>query len=91
MILRALRDTVGLIERPLMNLSAAAFATVFNNALNTTLDPPFDPYASTIAYMMACYVIPYVGLVGYVGANPQIEGYVIKRVGLLPFLLLTEY
>lgn len=56
-----------------MDLSAESFAKVINNAFGKTLDPPFDPYANTINYLIASYLIPYVGLTGYVGANPKLE------------------
>ncbi|KAE9448171.1 hypothetical protein C3L33_19928, partial [Rhododendron williamsianum] len=49
------------------------------------LTPPFDPYRDSLSYMLGCYVIPYMGLVGYVGANPLINGYETKLLlaGLL--------
>ncbi|KAI5659090.1 hypothetical protein M9H77_27883 [Catharanthus roseus] len=83
--LRALKDTVGLFPRPQLDLSASNFATVINLALNKTLEPPFDPYSSSLAYMLASYAVPYVGLVGYVGTNPHLKGYKSKRLlaGLL--------
>lgn len=83
--LRALRDTVGLFSRPLLDLSPSNFAKVINQALNKTLKPPFDPYSSSLAYMLASYAVPYVGLVGYVGTNPLLKGYESKRLlaGLL--------
>ncbi|KAJ0747401.1 hypothetical protein HanOQP8_Chr05g0189001 [Helianthus annuus] len=49
------------------------------------LSPPFDPYANDINYLISCYIIPYVGLTGYVGANPKLESPVSKELvaGLL--------
>lgn len=51
-----------------------------NNAFGRALEPPFDPYANTINYLLASYVIPYVGLTGYVGANPKLQGSSSRRV-----------
>ncbi|MCL7049333.1 hypothetical protein MKW94_017813 [Papaver nudicaule] len=83
--IRAIKTTVGGFPRPLMNLSACNFATIMNEAFGYPLDPPFDPYANSLNYMLASYVIPYVGLTGYVGANPFIKGWKSKRLlaGLL--------
>ncbi|XP_021772887.1 desiccation-related protein PCC13-62-like [Chenopodium quinoa] len=83
--LRALKRTVGGIPRPLMDLSQQNFARVVNQAFESDLKPPFDPYRDSLSYMLASYIIPYMGLTGYVGANPQIKGYVTKRLlsGLL--------
>ncbi|CAA6654271.1 unnamed protein product [Spirodela intermedia] len=83
--LRAIKSTVGGLPRPLLDLSPHNFAEIFNQALGYPLEPPFDPYANTINYLLASYVIPYMGLVGYVGANPIISGFVSRRLlaGLL--------
>lgn len=71
--LRAIKSTVPGFPRPLLNLSAESFATVINNAFGKPLLPPFDPYANEINYLIASYLIPYVGLTGYVGANPKLR------------------
>ncbi|KAK2999872.1 hypothetical protein RJ639_034591 [Escallonia herrerae] len=83
--LRALKTTVGGFPRPLMDLSAHHFAKVFDEAFGFPLVPPFDPYRDSVSYMLGSYVIPYVGLVAYVGTNPNINGYITKRLlaGLL--------
>ncbi|CAI9100364.1 OLC1v1037344C1 [Oldenlandia corymbosa var. corymbosa] len=83
--LRALNYTVGLIPKPLLDISPETFATIMNEAFEYELDPPFDPYANSINYMLASYIIPYEGLVGYVGANQFLQGYKAKRLlaGLL--------
>jgi hypothetical protein len=83
--LRALEKTVGLFPRPLLDLSPHNFATLFDEAVGYKLDPPFDPYRDSLSYMLGSYVIPYMGLVGYVGANPLLIGYKTKRLlaGLL--------
>ncbi|KAL6526465.1 hypothetical protein OROGR_015555 [Orobanche gracilis] len=83
--LRAIQKTVPGFPRPLLNLSAATFATIMDNAFEKPLVPPFDPYAHDINYLIASYVIPYVGLTGYVGANPKLQSPISKRLvaGLL--------
>ncbi|KAK2990194.1 hypothetical protein RJ640_014646 [Escallonia rubra] len=83
--LRAIKNAVPGFARPLLNLSAASFATVMNNAFGRPLVPPFDPYANELNYLLASYVIPYVGLTGYVGANPKLESATAKKLvaGLL--------
>lgn len=89
--LRAIRTTLSNIgpreyfPRPLLDLSAQNFANILNSAFNTTLHPPFDPYANDINFLIASYVIPYVGLTGYVGASPKLCTQEFKRViaGLL--------
>lgn len=56
-----------------------------NDALGVTLVPQFNPYASDINFLLASYLIPYVGLTGYVGANPKLISPVAKKLvaGLL--------
>ncbi|CAA0829422.1 Unknown protein [Striga hermonthica] len=61
--------------RPQLDIRPEVFATIMNKSFgrnNNTLDPPFDPYANDLNYLIASYVIPYVGLTGYVGALPCI-------------------
>lgn len=77
---RAIEKTVVGFPRPLLNLSAEAFAEVINSAFKKPLVPPFDPYANDINYLIASYIIPYVGLTGYVGTNPKLLGFASKRV-----------
>ncbi|KAK4381780.1 Desiccation-related protein PCC13-62 [Sesamum angolense] len=72
--LRALKTTFGGFPRPLMDLSAKNFAKVFDQAFGYKLVPPFDPYRNSLSFMLASYVIPYVGLLGYVGTNPFLIG-----------------
>ncbi|RAL52059.1 hypothetical protein DM860_016557 [Cuscuta australis] len=83
--LRAIKETVPGFARPLLNLSKEAFGTVMDNAFGRPLRPPFDPYASDINFLIASYVVPYVGLTGYVGANPKLRSATAKRLvaGLL--------
>ncbi|XP_044500683.1 desiccation-related protein PCC13-62-like [Mangifera indica] len=83
--LRAIKNTVKGFPRPLLDLSPKSFAKVINNAFGKPLNPPFDPYCSSTNYLIASYLIPYVGLTGYVGTNPKLQGAVSKRLvaGLL--------
>lgn len=71
-----------------MNLSAENFASIINEAFGFPLDPPFDPYRDSLSFMLGSYVVPYVGLTGYTGANPFLCGYLAKR--LLAGLLSAE-
>ncbi|CAL4914353.1 unnamed protein product [Urochloa decumbens] len=58
---------------------------VMDQAFGYRLNPPFDPYANSLNFLLACYVIPYLGINGYVGTNPMIDGYKTKELvaGLL--------
>ncbi|KAK9991920.1 hypothetical protein SO802_026905 [Lithocarpus litseifolius] len=71
--------------RPLLDLSAASFAKVVDRAFGRPLAPPFDPYTSGLNFLLASYLIPYVGLTGYVGANSKLQAPASKRLvaGLL--------
>nr|AWK59781.1 13-62 protein [Linderniella brevidens] len=70
---RAIQSSVPGFPRPLLDLSEKSFATIMDDAFGKPLNPPFDPYANDINYLLAAYVVPYVGLTGYVGANPKLE------------------
>ncbi|CAN6548440.1 unnamed protein product [Malus baccata var. baccata] len=82
---KAIKKTVKGFPRPLLNLSAESFSHEFDSAFGSPLNPPFDPYANSINYLLASYLIPYVGLTGYVGASPKLQGATSKRLvaGLL--------
>ncbi|KAJ6949940.1 desiccation-related protein PCC13-62-like [Populus alba x Populus x berolinensis] len=73
--IRAISSRIGGFPRPQLNLSSQSFATMFDQAVGFPLVPPFDPYANTINYLLASYLIPYVGLVGYVGTIPSLVTY----------------
>ncbi|KAG1370270.1 desiccation-related protein PCC13-62 [Cocos nucifera] len=83
--LRAIKTAVKGFPRPLLDLSSSTFAKTMNDALQRNLEPPFDPYANGINFLLASYVIPYVGLTGYVGANSKLMSATAKRLvaGLL--------
>ncbi|XP_043720990.1 desiccation-related protein PCC13-62-like [Telopea speciosissima] len=78
--IRAIERTVGGFPRPLLNLSAHNFAKLMDQAFEYPLIPPFDPYRNSLNFMLASYLIPYVGLTGYVGTNPFINGYKAKAL-----------
>ncbi|KAG7970814.1 hypothetical protein I3843_07G103600 [Carya illinoinensis] len=71
--LRAIITRTGGIPRPQLDLGVQNFAKVFDDAVGFKLIPAFDPYADTNRYLLASYVIPYVGLVGYVGTIPNLN------------------
>ncbi|KAJ7295211.1 hypothetical protein O6H91_Y207100 [Diphasiastrum complanatum] len=85
--LRAIRATVtdAAISRPPLNLSVEVWAKIFDSAFGQDLNPPFNPYVNSLNFLLASYAIPYVGLTGYVGANPNLVGRTSKRLiaGLL--------
>jgi hypothetical protein len=53
------------------------------------LSPPFDPYLDPTNYLLASYVIPYVGLVGYVGTIPNLVNK--TSLGVRTSILLLNY
>ncbi|XP_042514152.1 desiccation-related protein PCC13-62-like [Macadamia integrifolia] len=83
--LRAIKKTVPGFPRPLLDLSARSFAKIMDKAFGHRLQPPFDPYADGLNFLIASYLVPYVGLTGYVGANPHLIAAPSKRLvaGLL--------
>ncbi|XP_031498339.1 desiccation-related protein PCC13-62-like [Nymphaea colorata] len=83
--IRVITETVGPFPRPLMDLSVKNFAHITNVALGRELNPPFDPYANTVNFLIATYWLPYMGLTAYVGTDPNLLGYWSHRLvsGLL--------
>ncbi|PHU04407.1 Desiccation-related protein PCC13-62 [Capsicum chinense] len=79
--LRAIKDTLTGFPRVVLNLSRESFAIVMDDAFRHPLKPPFDAYANDINYLLASYVIPYVGLTGYAGVNPKLQSSTAKRLG----------
>ncbi|KAJ6891461.1 hypothetical protein NC651_024836 [Populus alba x Populus x berolinensis] len=56
-------------------------------AFGRPLSPTFDPYASSLHYLIVSNVIPYVELTGYVGANPKLQAVASKKAMILPKLV----
>ncbi|KAF6134054.1 hypothetical protein GIB67_038345 [Kingdonia uniflora] len=83
--IRAIKGAVRGFPRPLIDLSARSFGKVMDHAFGRALIPSFDPYANGLNFLLASYLIPYVGLTGYVGANPQLGSFQAKSLvaGLL--------
>ncbi|XP_024521274.1 desiccation-related protein PCC13-62-like [Selaginella moellendorffii] len=85
--LRAIKDTLGsaAFRRPVLDLSSANWAAFFDRALGGSLNPPFDVYANSLNFLLASYMIPYIGLTGYVGGNTNLQSSTAKRLvaGLL--------
>jgi hypothetical protein len=69
-----------------LNLSAANWANIIDEALGQKLNPPFNPYANTVNFLISAYTIPYVGLTGYVGTIPLLQGAGAKAVSPVPHL-----
>ncbi|XP_043725884.1 desiccation-related protein PCC13-62 [Telopea speciosissima] len=86
--LRAIKKTVPGFPRPLLDLSVTSFAKIMDKAIGHSLQPPFDPYANGLNFLIASYLVPYVGLTGYVGANPNLIAQPSK--GLVAGLLGVE-
>lgn len=82
---RAIKETIpNSFPRVQLDLRKEVFAAAMEAALGK-LPEPFDAYANSVNYLLASYLIPYVGLTGYVGANPNLESTRAKRLvaGLL--------
>lgn len=80
---RIIKETLGnhfYFGRPQLDISKQVFADTIDKAFGKKLSPPFDPYANSLNYVLAVYVIPYVGLTGYVGASPNLLTPLFKRV-----------
>ncbi|CAK8563835.1 unnamed protein product [Lathyrus sativus] len=78
--IRVIKSVVKGFPRPLLNISKESFAKVMDDAFGKPLRPPFDAYANSINYLLASYVIPYVGLTGYVGASPNFQDPTFKKL-----------
>ncbi|GJM94619.1 hypothetical protein PR202_ga11281 [Eleusine coracana subsp. coracana] len=57
--IRAIKQYVGGFPRPAIDLSADRFAMIMDDAMGVRLDPPFDPYANTVNFLLASYVLPH--------------------------------
>ncbi|KAM7275691.1 hypothetical protein ACFE04_017557 [Oxalis oulophora] len=83
--IRTIFQTVGGVPRPLIDISTTIFAAIFDLAVGFKLNPPFDPYANTVNFLLASYLIPYTGLIDLVDTIPYLIDFKIKRLasGLL--------
>lgn len=74
--IRAIKEALGkeAFPRPHLDFGKDVWAKTFDDAFGYTLDPPFNPYANSVNYMLASYAIPYVGLTGYTGGAPLLQG-----------------
>lgn len=68
-----------------MNLSSESFATIIDSAFGQKLNSPYNPYATCLNFLIFSYIIPYVGLTGYVGASAKLEGTTSKRIRYIKF------
>lgn len=90
---RALKKALGsyYFPRVQLDLSNATWGQLIDDAFGQKLNPPFNPYANTLNFLLGMYTLPYVGLTGYVGTSPLLQGAGAKAVLtylLFPFLFL---
>ncbi|KAM5549648.1 desiccation-related protein PCC13-62 [Rosa sericea] len=78
--IRAITSTVGGFPRPLLNISREQFARSFNDVVGYPLIPPFEPYANSLNFLLAAYIIPYVGLNGYVSTLPSLNSTISRSL-----------
>ncbi|RLN01052.1 desiccation-related protein PCC13-62-like [Panicum miliaceum] len=78
--IRAIRQAVGGFPRPAIDLGAARFAMVMDDAMGARLDPPFDPYNSTVNFLLASYVFPHITAAATMGISSSLMGFVSKRL-----------
>ncbi|KAF6134046.1 hypothetical protein GIB67_038337 [Kingdonia uniflora] len=84
----AIQDMVGRFPRPLMDLSAQRFAQWMDNAIGKPLQPPFNPYLNDINFLLGSYLLPYISLTYYVGANAYLNN--TKARQLLAGIMAVE-
>lgn len=84
---RALQKALGpyYFPRVQLDLSNATWGQLVDNAFGQKLNPPFNPYANTLNFLLGMYTLPYVGMTGYVGTSPLLKGAGAKAV--LTYLL----
>ena len=78
--IRAIRQAVGGFPRPAIDLGADRFAMVMDDAMGTRLDPPFDPYNSTVNFLLTSYVFTHITAAATMGISSSLMGFVSKRV-----------
>lgn len=77
--IRAITQSMGGFPRPAIDLSDAVFAAVMDDAMATRLDPPFDPYASSVNFLLASYILPHITASAAVGISSSLMGFSSKR------------
>nr|TKW24208.1 hypothetical protein SEVIR_3G037901v2 [Setaria viridis] len=77
---RAIRQAVGGFPRPAIDLGADRFAMVMDDAMGVRLDPPFDPYASSVNFLLASYVFPHITAAATMGISSSLMGFLSKRL-----------
>ncbi|KAL9237493.1 hypothetical protein vseg_012032 [Gypsophila vaccaria] len=86
--IRAIKRVVKGFPKPKMNLSTTIFAEAINVAFGRPLMPPFDPYLSTLNYLIGCYMIPLLGVTTYIEMNAKVQS--PKAQKLVGALLAVE-
>ncbi|RDX76363.1 hypothetical protein CR513_43649, partial [Mucuna pruriens] len=77
---RAIKRTVKGIPRPLLNISKQLFADLMDRAFEQRLDPPFDPYASTLNFLIASFVVSELAPPIYIGFSQELQNATFKRL-----------
>ncbi|KAK9945117.1 hypothetical protein M0R45_010647 [Rubus argutus] len=83
--IRAIIRTVGGFPRPLLDLSREHYARGFDRIVGFPLNPPFNPYANSLNFLIATYYNHYLALNGYAGTIPSLISPTNRRLvaGLL--------
>ncbi|CAJ1940788.1 unnamed protein product [Sphenostylis stenocarpa] len=83
--LRAIKRAVKGYPRPLLNISKDLFAETLDHFFGQPLHPPFDPYANSMNYRIACYIVTLVAPSAYAGIIPKLQNTTSKELvaGLL--------
>ncbi|MBA0714121.1 hypothetical protein Golax_013117 [Gossypium laxum] len=58
--IKAIKNVVRGFPWPQLDLSAPTFAKVIDQAIDSRLQPPFNPYANNVSFLIAAHLIPYV-------------------------------
>ncbi|RWR73169.1 desiccation-related protein PCC13-62 [Cinnamomum micranthum f. kanehirae] len=68
-----------------MDLSPSYFAELMDRAFGQSLNPPFNPYANNINFLLVAYVLPYTALTSYEGLKSHLQSPISRRLcdGLL--------
>jgi hypothetical protein len=77
---RAIKQAVGGFPRPAIDLGADRFAMIMDDAMGVRLDPPFDPYNSSVNFLLASYVFPHITAAATMSISSSLMGFLSKRV-----------